>query len=123
MTRRLLTLLTGMVILVAGITLAADEPGSDPAEDQPVRLKKKKKPDMVDPGKKEPGKEEPGKIDPPKPPMGEDKPAEPKKEKVDDEPVTKDGEPLDPEEDESEVFERIAKNMKASEERIVNKEL
>ena len=55
--------------------------------------------------------------------MGQDKPPEPKKEKVDDEPVTKDGEPLDPEEDETEVFERIAKNMKSSEERIVNKEL
>lgn len=116
MIRRLFPLLTGTVLLLTGMVLAADEPGPD-QPDAPLRLKKKKKPDMA----------EPAKPDPAKPPMDEDKKPGEKKEdkKMEDMPgeITKDGEPIDPDEDDKEVLERVAKNMKAFEDRLANKEL
>jgi len=118
MTRRLLTLFTGMLILTAGILIAADEKQAADNDDPPIRLKKKKKADGVEPAKKAEAR----------PPLegGEKKPDGKKDEKKpDDMPgeVTRDGEPVTPDEEEKEVFERIAKNMKASEERLANKEL
>jgi len=111
MTRRIVTFLVGVI---AAATLAtADEPAPD-QPDAPVRLKKKKKADLPEPVKPDDKKDL------------EKRPEEKKPDKkVDDkpEPLTKDGEPMDAEEDEKEVLERVARNMKTVEERLVNKEI
>src|SRR5438552_471533 len=115
MTRRWLSWLAGTLVLTAGMILAADGPLPD--DDQPVRLKKKKRPDRVNPGKDDPDK---------KPADPDKKPDEKKDDKkADDMPgeITRDGEPVTPDEEDKEVFERIAKNMKSSEDRLANKEL
>jgi hypothetical protein len=110
MTRRILTFVVG--VIVAASLATADEPPPDQG-DAPLRLKKKNRANT------EPARPE------------EKKPAEKKPdEKKDDkkagdmpDPITRDGEPIQPEEDEKEVLERVARNMKSVEERLDNKEL
>jgi hypothetical protein len=106
MIRRTLVLAIG-VFIVATLATAADDPPSDPA-DPPLRLKKKKK---------DPAEEKKAEDQRPQ----EKKPADKKDDKPDE--ITRDGEPVGPEEDENEVLERVARNMKSSEDRLINKEL
>lgn len=115
MIRRLL-LLVGLAILVSTLAPAADEP-ANPGDEPPLRLKKKKKADANPTGAEEKKAEE-------KKPEAK-KPEEKKEQAKEEMPgeITRDGEPIDPGEDEKEVLERVARNMKAVEERIVNKEL
>jgi hypothetical protein len=92
------------VMLVVGFALADDEP---------PRLKKKVKP--TDDGA--------AKKDEPKPkaePKPDDKPRLPEKPKVEDEP---DKTPPEPEIDEQEVLNRLAKDLRAAEERLGSKDL
>src|SRR5262245_27900354 len=112
MIRRILALAVGVAI-VAGLATAGDEAQPDPT-DPPLRLQKKKKPVMGE--EKKPEAKQPEEKKPEEKKLDEKKGAMPGE-------VTRDGEPIDPEEDEKEVLERVAKNMKASEERLVNKEL
>jgi hypothetical protein len=115
MNRRWLPLIAGALILT-GMAVLADEPPADQGE-PPVRLKKKNKPN-----------------DPTKPPMVEekdDKKVDKKDDKKDDKKAPekpeampdKDGLPIGDDEDEKEILERIGRNMKASEDKIANKEL
>lgn len=116
MTRRLLTFVVG-VIVAATFAVAADEPPPE-QNDAPLRLKKKKKADMGEP-KPEPKLPLETKPD-------DKKPDDKKNEKKADDlpgPITKDGEPVDPEEDEKEILERVARNAKTVEDRLVNKEI
>lgn len=107
MNRRWLPLFASVVILT-GMVVFADEPPPDQGE-PPIRLKKKNKPN-----------------DPAKPPEVENKKDDKKDDKKNpDKPEAmpdKDGDPFN-DEDEKEVLERIARNMKASEDKIANKEL
>ena len=94
------------VVGLAGLVIAADDPKAD--DDAPVRLKKKNKQ--------------------PTPPPVQPKDEKPKDEKPKDE-KAKDDIPKDVDrgpgakEDEKEVLERISRNMKAVEDRLINKEL
>ena len=103
---RLFLLVVG--VLFAGLSFAQDPPAQP--DDPPVRLKKKNKPDA--------DKSDTAKPDPAKPPMKDDKKAPPKKEDGKEEP-----EPAQPQEDEAEVLNRVAKNVRMAEEKIANKEL
>ena len=104
----------GLFLLASGVLFVglayADDPPSGQPDDPPVRLKKK---DKVDPNKAVPDK-----PDPAKPPMKDDKKEPPKKADAKDEP-----EPATPQEDEAEVLNRVAKNVRMAEEKIANKEL
>jgi len=97
------------VLLCGGVLLAtwayAQEPQPPTDKDEPpLRLKKKPRPDEDKP---EPAKE-------PKKPAAEDKkPDEPAKEP----------EAAEPEQNDKEVLDRVAKNMRSLEERLANKEL
>jgi hypothetical protein len=92
-------------VALAGLSWAQDPPADRP--EPPVRLKKKNKPeaDKPDPGKQG------DKV--PEPPRRLQEKPKPEDER--DDPV--------PEEDEQEVLARVAKNMRASEERLGNKEV
>jgi len=101
------------VLLVSGLLLATWSMAQDPQpprekegekEEPPLRLKKKPKP----------GEEKPDQPTEPKKPAAEDKKT--------DEPA-KDPEPTEAQENEKEVFDRVAKNMRSLEERLANKEL
>ena len=98
-----LFLLTVSVLFV-GLAFADDPPSGQP-DDPPVRLKKKDKPDAAKP-------------DDAKPPMKDEKKEPPKKEDAKEPP-----EPSAPQEDEAEVLNRIAKNIRMAEEKLGNKEL
>ena len=106
---RFLVGFTVCVVALVSLTSGADEPRPD-QPDAPVRLKKKK-PNVPPVGEKQPEDKQP-----------EDKKPEEKKSE-DKSPITRDGEPIDPEEDEKEVWERIVRNMKTVEDRLINKEL
>lgn len=108
---RRVVLLVGLAIFVATLAPAADEPAI-PGDEPPLRLKKKKKADAPPPAAEEKKQEE-------------KKPEEKKEQAKEEMPgeITRDGEPIDPGEDEKEVLNRVARNMKSVEERIVNKEL
>jgi hypothetical protein len=93
------------VLLAAGFLLAtwalAQEAQPPDKDEPPLRLKKKPRADEEKP-------------EPPKKPAAEEKkPDEPGKEP----------EPTEPEENEKEVLDRVAKNMRSLEERLANKEL
>jgi hypothetical protein len=102
------------VLLASGLLLAtwcmAQDPqppaekGAGEKEEPPLRLKKKTKP----------GEEKPDQPAEPKKPAAEDKKT--------DEPA-KDPVPTEAQENEKEVFDRVAKNMRSLEERLANKEL
>jgi hypothetical protein len=110
MTHRVLCLLLAGGVVLAGLTFAADDPQGP--EEPPVRLKKKNK---LDAAKPEPKAEE--KPQPEKPPMP---PAEDKKPEA----QPKEGDMGNPaEEDEQEVLDRVARTMKAVQNRLANKEL
>lgn len=103
MTRRFGWLFLPIVLLVAGLVGAADDPPPGPADEPPVLLKKKKpgdKPKAPPAPEKEPPKDAP-------------------KAKIDDEP----DEPEVPVEDEQEVLNRIARNLKTAEDRLANREV
>jgi hypothetical protein len=106
MIHRIAIVLIAACALVAGLSWAQDPPPDRP--EPPVRLKKKAKPGADKPpadGDREP--EPPRRLqDKPKPDGQAD-----------------DEQALEQEEDEQEVLARIAKNMRASEERLGNKEL
>jgi hypothetical protein len=103
MIQRLGVFLLAAGVLFVGLAFADDPPGQP--DDPPVRLKKK---DKVDPDK----------TDPAKPPMKDEKKEQLKKAEPKDEP-----EPATPQEDEAEVLNRVAKNIRMAEEKIANKEL
>jgi hypothetical protein len=106
--RRLIASLVAGFIAVTFL-LAADDPPAEQPE-LPVRLKKKNRPIVETPPKEEP----------PAPKVDEPKGKQPEpKEKVGDEPPV----PIDPDMDEQETLARVARNMKASEDRLANKEL
>jgi hypothetical protein len=98
-------------ICCVGLAIAADDPKPDEGE-PPVRLKKKKKPD----------------VQPDQPKDDKDKDDKAKDDKAKDD-KAKDEMPKDVEvgpgakEDEKEVLDRISRNMKSLEDRFVNKEL
>ena len=107
MKRRILPLFLFGAVCLVGSVIGADDPKPDDG-DAPVRLKKKNK--------------QPAPADPPKDDKAKDD--LPKDDKA------KDDKPKDVEtggpgakEDEKEVLERIARNMKAVEDRLINKEL
>ncbi len=107
MTRRLPAMLV-LMLIVPALLFAADEPPADPGE-APARLKRKKRSGDTPPAKTD-------KKTPDKEPL----------------PKAKDEEPLipedggrggEPEEDDKDVLERIAKNMRAVEEKLGGREL
>jgi hypothetical protein len=107
--RRTLTLLVVGALLLTGLVVG-DEPPAGAKEDPPLRLKRKKR-DGEPPAPEKKGAE---------PAKEKDKP-EAKKEK--EEPlVPEDGRPVE-DEDEKDVLERVAKNMRSVEEKIANREL
>lgn len=113
MIRRCSALLLAFLIALGGLSAVADEPPADPG-DAPLRLKKKPKPpadNKADPAKPAEKKPDDKKPEPKAP--AEKKPPEAKEEPA----------PALPEEDEKEVMERIARNVKSVEERLANKEL
>jgi hypothetical protein len=114
MIRRVVVGLLSLTLLLAGLALAQDPPGKD-ADDPPVRLKKKPRPDAVD----QPKEEQPPK--PAEPKKEEPKKEDPKKEqpKEGDEP----DKPDQPEMNEAEVLNRVGKNMRTSEDRLDRAEL
>jgi hypothetical protein len=118
MIRRLGAILLAAVVLVVGLAWA-DEDGPDkkPKPDSAPRLKRKKR--AAAPAEpKQPGKaEDDGPKDKP-PGKGKGKPREAE---PDDAIVPEDG--ADPEEDDQEVLERLAKNMRAVEEKLGNREV
>ena len=111
MKRRILPLFVFGVVCLAGLAIGADEPKADDG-DAPVRLKKKNK--------------QPAPAEQPKDDKLKDDKSKDDKLKDD---KAKDDMPKDVEagpgaqEDEKEVLERIARNMKAVEDRFINKEL
>jgi len=111
MIRGVLCLLLAGVVVLASLALAADDPKGP--EEPPIRLKKKNQ--KVDPAKPEPKAEE--NPQPEKPPMP---PGEDKKPEV----QPKEGDKVNPaEEEEQEVLDRVARTMKAVQNRLANKEL
>lgn len=100
MTHRLLLIALTVGVLASG--LVAQDPDKP---DEPLRLKKKKKPD-------EPMKEPDKKVEEPKPAD----PMQPAKEP----PVVN---PITTEEEEKELLERVARNMRKVEDQLLNKEL
>ncbi len=110
MKRRFFPLFVFGVACLAGLAVGADEPKAD--DDAPVRLKKKNK----QPAAPDQPKDDKAKDENPKDDKGKDEKAK------DDMP--KDVEPgPGAKEDEKEVLERISRNMKAVEDRLINKEL
>ena len=108
MIARLRFVLLAVGVVFASLSFAQDPPAQP--DDPPVRLKKKNKPDAEKPDTEKPT--------PAKPPMKDDKKTPPKKEDGKEEP-----EPAQPQEDEAEVLNRVAKNVRMAEEKIANKEL
>src|SRR5689334_16945312 len=109
MTRLLGLFLLSVSVLFVGLAFADDPPSGQP-DDPPVRLKKKNnKPDADKPAPDKPEA---------KPPTKDDKPEPPKKDDAKEPP-----EPPAPQEDEAEVLNRIAKNIRMAEEKLGNKEL
>lgn len=111
MIRRCLALLLTVSVVFVGLTFAGGEPPADPG-DAPLRLKKKPK---SDDNKTEPPKTTEKKLDDKNSP---EKKADDKKEETTDEAA-----PTEPEQDEKEVMERIARNLHSVENRFANKEL
>lgn len=111
MIRRVVVGLLSVAFLIAGLAIAQEPPGGD---DPPVRLKKKNKPDAVEKGKED----QPKPADPPKD-EPKDKDPKDKDPKEGAEPAV----PDEPEMDESEVLNRVGKNMRTSEDRLANREL
>src|ERR1700722_4295041 len=105
MTRRWLAILLAALVALGGLVAVADEPPPDPS-DAPLRLKKKK----ADDNKPAPLKEAEKKPE-------EKKPNE-KKEEVKEEPA-----PTEPQQDEKEVMERLARNVRSIDERLTKGEL
>jgi 23S rRNA pseudouridine2605 synthase len=112
MTRRLVVLLLGGAVLLAG-WVAAQEAPPDEGE-APLRLKKKRRPG-----------EPPPKADASKPGDKDRKKTPPKDGKAkEDEPLDpEDGKSAEPEEDEKELLQRVARNMRSVEEQLANREL
>src|SRR5581483_8100057 len=110
MTRRIAAGLLSVVFVLAGLAVAQDPPGG--ADDPPVRLKKKHRPDAADKGPEEPPK-------PAEPPKDAPKPKDDKKDPKEGEPGAAD----EPEVDEAEVLNRVGKNMRTSEDRLDHAEL
>lgn len=104
-------LLAGLVVLGSALAFPPDDPGTDDPE-PPIRLKKKKPVEKVEPGKIEPGTKETDK-----------KPPEKAKEKEDEPLVPEDGRGGEPQEDEKELLDRIGRSMRAVEEKLANKEI
>jgi hypothetical protein len=111
MIRRIVVGLLSVTFLLAGLAIAQDPPGGD---DPPVRLKKKGRPDAVEP----PKEDQPKPADPPKEKPKEKDPKV-KEPKEGDEP----DQPEKPDMDEAEVLNRVGKNMQTSEDRIDRAEL
>jgi hypothetical protein len=103
--RRVIVGLLGVTFLLAGLAIAQEQGGDEP----PVRLKKKVRPDEGEKVKEEQPK-------PAEPPKEEGPKAKPKE---GDPPA----QPDQPEEDESEVLNRVSKNMRTSEDHLANREL
>jgi hypothetical protein len=97
-------LLLPLLLVVAGLVGAADDPPVGPPDEPPVLLKKKKKAD--DGAKAQPALEK-------------EKEKEKEKPRIEEEP----DEPEIPVEDEQEVLNRIARNLKIAEDRLANREL
>jgi hypothetical protein len=104
MIQRLKLFLIAAGLLLGGLALAQDPPAEP--DDPPIRLKKKPKADAAP------------QPEPDKPPMKDEKKDPPKKDDGKDEP-----EPPAPQEDEAEVLNRVAKNVRLAEEKLANKEL
>lgn len=102
-----------LLVLVAGLAGIgfADEP---PGGDEPVRLKKKKKPRI---------EEKPEQKPEPKKENKEEKKEEKKADRPEKEKTPRDTEPADDDADEREVLDRIARNLKKVEDRLANREL
>ncbi len=100
MTRHILAVLLAGGVFLTGWAFAQEPPADK--DEPPLRLKKKVSPDEPEPSK-----------EPKKPAAEEKKPDEPGKEP----------EPAEPEENDKEVLDRVAKNMRSLEERLANKEL
>jgi hypothetical protein len=106
--------LFGVAFVIAGLAIAQDPPKGD--DDPPVRLKKRNRPEAAE-----------------KAPQDQPKPAEPPKDKERLKPKDpKEGEPKEGDEsppaddgqmDESEVLNRVGKNMRTSEDRLDHAEL
>jgi hypothetical protein len=109
-TRRIAAGLLSVVFVLAGLAVAQDPPGG--ADDPPVRLKKKSRPDAADKGPEQPPKDEPK-------PKDELKPKDEKKDPKEGDPGAAD----EPEVDEAEVLSRVGKNMRTSEDRLDHAEL
>src|SRR5262245_28876541 len=107
MTRRWLPF---SLLVLVGLVVRADDPKPE-GDDPPVRLKKKNKPPVEQP--KDEKKDE----------KKDDKLKDEKKDDKDKDDMPKPEPGPGAREDEKEVLERIARNMKAVEDRLVNKEL
>lgn len=108
MIRRILTLLVVGALFLTSLVVG-DEPPAGSKDESAPRLKRKKRDadPPADKKDKEPAKEKP----------------DAKKDKEKEEPlVPEDGRPIE-DEDEKDVLERVAKNMRAVEEKIANREL
>jgi hypothetical protein len=106
--RRIVVGLVGVVFAIAGLAIAQDPPGT--GDDPPVRLKKKHHPEANDKGPVAPPKPAEPPKDEPKPKAGPKDAPEP-------------GAADEPEGDESEVLNRVGKNMRTSEDRLDRGEL
>jgi hypothetical protein len=103
MIRRIMAVLLAGGLLFATWALAQEPQPPADKDEPPLRLKKK-----------QPDESKPDQPKEPKKPAAEDKkPDEPGKE----------GEPAEPQENEKEVIDRVARNMRSLEERLANKEL
>jgi hypothetical protein len=108
MIRRTSLIITAGFLAVAAFSVYA-EPPADPGDDPPVLLKKKGAPQIDDP-----------------PPPGADKKDKDKAKKPDDAPkpdADKGAPPEQPKQDADEILKRVAKNMRAVEDRLAKKEL
>jgi hypothetical protein len=114
MTRRLSGILLAVLVLLVGLG-GAQEPAGEQGGDPPLRLKKKKRAGDA-PAAKQPGKESKDK-----------EPAKPKEKapgaKEKEEPLDPEDGPMDEEEDDKEVLDRIGRNMRSVEEKLGNREL
>jgi hypothetical protein len=112
-------ILLAVLVLLVGFG-GAQEPAGDQG-DPPVRLKRKKR-SGEPPAAKQPGKEKESKDKEPAGPKDKDKEKKPAaKEK--DEPLDPEDGPMDEEEDDKEVLERIGRNMRSVEDKLGNREL
>jgi hypothetical protein len=113
--RRILVALVSVAFLLAGLSIAQNQkPAAGGDDDPPVRLKKKNRAELPD----KPKEDEPKADERPKDPPKKD---EPKKDepKADEQPAG----PGEGDMDESEVLNRVGKNMRTSEDRLDRGEL